>query len=376
MNINDNSEFDFDLPDGDDPFSLHESSDFNFDSPQTDEPVASDEDVIDLTDFVRLMVCVCPKCTEKTEISLEEMPEDGFVITCSSCNKQVHIVKESCAKRATRKSHEINCANCGNLLDQHAHCNSCGTIFPDYFVTFNPEDARRKNRKEFIFKKINALKNLDFSFKRPVAVSAGAHTDAVYDYSYSASNKAAKKGLLSRKQMIFVTSMIITIILAASAFYAYNHYKIRQIYADNYIKTLYGIKTGIDLNLAACSKLKTEWESASSSGRSFSPATNSKDEARSFKLRTEVDKYMQKMKETPKEYLVAGTSLTNIHKLYLDSETLIASRPNTLQEFNKSVESINSRMAQVSKELKSNLPDSLKSELDKARLKYSNLKDF
>ncbi|MDD2899688.1 MAG: hypothetical protein PHI31_13365, partial [Desulfuromonadaceae bacterium] len=164
MNINDNSPFDFEAPKTDDTFTVSDEADFNFDLLQ---PVSDGETVDDRVDPPaqnRVMLCVCPKCAEKNEVDLAQMPEQMFAITCANCSQQMHVIRESCACRAKRKSLEINCANCGGLLDHHAHCHSCGKSFPDFFVTVNPDEARSKSRKEFFKRTWAAVTDLNVSF--------------------------------------------------------------------------------------------------------------------------------------------------------------------------------------------------------------------
>lgn len=376
MNQTDNTKFDFEFPETDDSFTLSEDSEFIFDHSPSHGIIDMDEEIVDLTEPVNLMEYVCPKCANKTEIDLTLVPEGGFVTTCSSCNKQIHIIRESCACRAKRKSFEISCANCGNQLDQHAHCHSCGILFPDYFVTVNPEDARRKARSELLNKQWAFIRSLNFTFK---PAFEGSSHDITHAYTPSArtfKTATAAPRLLSRRFALLAIFLFIATVLVATGVYAYNSYNSGQIYADNYIKALYCIKTGADTNIGASSSLKTEWESASASGRSFSPRIVIKDEAKSIKLRSEIDKYMLRMSKPPKKLLQANESLTSIHKIYLDSEVLVASKPRSLQELASSVDSLNKKISLASQGLKSTLPDSLKKELEIAKSKYRGMKDF
>jgi hypothetical protein len=363
-------------PKVDDPFALNEESDFSFDYPEPKDLVNADNEIMDLSEPVRLLSCICPKCTEKTDIDLAQVEEDGFVITCSFCNKKIQIIRESSACRAKRRSYEINCANCGKQLDQHAHCSSCGKLYPDYFVAINPDDARIKARNEFFRNKWAAIRSLNFSFKN---ISYGSSQDSTRAYSperaaFALASETA--GLRSRKNVIIALLLVVAVALVVTGTFAYNSYKSGQVYAENYIKTLYCIKTGVDSNLQTCASMRAEWESLSVSGRSFSPRINDKDEAISIKLKGEVDKYLQMLAAPPAKYEQANESLMKIHKIYLDSDTLMFSKPNTLQEFSNSIDNITKKMNQASQELKSNLPDAIKEELANAKLKYRGLKDF
>ena len=365
FSLDDNSEID-----------LGEDSEFNFEPPESNDLNESDEAIADLTEPVRLMECVCPKCAEKTEVDLALMPADGFVTTCSSCNKQIHIIRESCACRAKRKSYEINCANCGKLLDQQVHCHSCGTNFPDFFVTFNPEDARRKSRNEFFSQKWASIRDFKLSF-RPAFNSASQEVKPGYSPERRAFDTATSSStLISRKFAVLAISLIVAVALVAAGLFAYNSNKAEKKYAENYFKALYCFKTGIDSNLKTLTLLKTDWESATKTGLKFTPRISSKDETKAGNLRNEADKYIQKISEPPKKFALANEYLIKVQSIYLDTESLIQSKPNSPLELNISVEALNKKMILASQELKSNLPDTLKKELEITKLKYRGMKDF
>ena len=395
LNENDNSPFNFDALDADDPFAPSETpelktaelnteklniaelttAELNTDQPEPVNIIDPFEVTPDKADPGRLMECVCPKCAQKTEVDLALMSENGFITTCESCKKEIHVIRESCACRAKRKSGEINCVNCGKLLDHHAHCHSCAKPFPDYFVTVDPDAARSKARSEFFQKKWAAIRDLDFSFN----AFGRSPKDAVSGYSPASKTVSAAKGtsgLLTRKYAVLAVSLIVAVALAAGGSFAYNSYKAGQVYAENYIKALYCIKTGVDTNIKTSATMKTEWESAALSGRSVAPSISGKDEAKAVKLRGEVDKYLQKISEPPKKFSEANNSLMEIHKIYLETEALIVSKPNSLRELGSSIDGLDKKMSQSVLALKSTLPDSLKQELANAQVKYRGLKDF
>jgi len=368
----------------DDTFSLGDDSGFNFDPPELNnsaEPelnnsVKLSEDAAYPTEPVRLMKCVCSKCAEKTEVDLALMPENGFVTSCHSCNTQIHVTRESSACRARRKSHEISCANCGKLLDQQPHCHSCGTGFPDYFVTFDPSDVRRKARRDFFSKTWAAVRDLNFSFKPAFKSSSHEIANAYTPHSKAVKTTAKSSGLLSQKFAKPIIGIIVALVFIAAGLFAYNAHKSAQIYTENYFKALYCIKSGVDNNINTCTLLKTEWDTASAAGRSFYPGISSKDETKAGKLRGEVEKYMSNMNETPKKFSQAKQSLTNVYNVYLETEALFQSKPKSPQELAASVENLTKKMTLVSNELKSNIPESFKQELEKSKLKYRGMKNF
>jgi len=106
VNPNDTSIFDIEPTKAEDPFAISEDSEFNFDTPHSNDSIDLNdlnEETADPAKPGRRMSCICPTCAEKTEVDLAQVSENGFVTTCSSCSKQIHIIRESCACRAKRK---------------------------------------------------------------------------------------------------------------------------------------------------------------------------------------------------------------------------------------------------------------------------------
>jgi len=158
--------------------------------------------------------------------------------------------------------------------------------------------------------------------------------------------------------------------------FAYNSHKADKVSEKDYFKVLYGIKSGIDTNLATCAAMKTEWESLLAAGRSFPPSISKKDEADSLMLRSDVDKLMVKMNDPPKRFSKANENLAKMYSIYLATEGLMQSKPRSPQELGSSVDILNKKTGLASQELRKSLPDSLKQELEKAKLKYRGMKDF
>jgi hypothetical protein len=393
FSFDDDSAFDFDAPQSvdksaleasevsqstfqikEDPFSFEEDSEFNFDQPQAGNILESEEKAPFLLEPLKFIECICPKCTGKNEIEFALISVDGLETVCTACNKKINIIRESCACRAKRKSNEINCTNCGRQLDHHTHCHSCGKIFPDYFVTVNPEDARRKARNEFYNSKWASLKELKFSFR---SSSARSTQDFAYDYATSrTSDETGISKLISRKALKLVAGFVVVVALIATGVYAFNSYKSGRQYAENYFKTLYCIKTGLEANLKACESTKAEWEAALQTGRSYVPTMSSRDEIKSSRLHGDIDKLMQTMSNPPAKFAQANEKLLEIHKIYLDSESFMQTPPKTILDLSNKTNNLSKKMSKASQELKAGMPEALKPELEIAKLKYRGMKDF
>ena len=359
----------------DDSFMLDGDSAFNFDLLERDVTPASGGVVTDEPETFRIMECRCPKCSETIVIDLTQMPENGFVTRCTSCNATIHVMKESCACRAKRQSYEICCTNCGTRLDQHVHCNSCGLIFPDYFILVNVDEARQKARKDFFAKKWANLRNLNFSFK-PVNSGSSQEITNGYVPQKAISVPTGKPSLLTRRFATISLALVVTVALIVTGVFAYNYHQIEKQYVKSYFRALYGIKTGVDSNLKTCLTVKAEWEVASNSGMRYSPLLSTQNEINSAKLRGEIDKIMKMASEPPKKLAQSKESLLALYSIYLESDVLINSKPNSVRELSSAIDKLDKKMKVASNELKSNIPDSLKQELTTARLKYRALSDF
>jgi hypothetical protein len=383
MSAQDKFSFDFDDPQIVDSKQLSDDTSFDFETPRVDDvplsPADSDlgpfqlhEENVDQIEPDRIMECVCPGCSGRTKIDVSVMPDNKLKITCASCGKPMYVIRESGACRAKRKLAELHCANCCNQLDHHTYCHTCGKAFPDYFVTVNPDEVRRKSRKDIYNQLWQRVAKFNVSFY-PSFESTHHHETPRYS---PVRHTTSKPGLFSRSYLASGVGLAVLIMLLAGGMFAYNYYKVEKMYAENYIKTLYCIKTGLDTNLKKCLAQKVEWESSNVSGRSFSPGINTLEEAKAVKLRAEIDKHLNSLAKTPKKYSNASMSLKNYLQVYLESDTLLKERPESLSEFSRSIDTLDKKANQVKQEIKSNIPGQLKQELDKARTKYKSLKEF
>jgi len=88
----------------------------------------------------------CHKCSTANEIDFALLMGDSYNFNCNSCNTGNNIVKESSILRAIQKSHEIFCVRCGNRIDYHINCPSCGLFCPDYYLLETSSDIKRKSK--------------------------------------------------------------------------------------------------------------------------------------------------------------------------------------------------------------------------------------
>lgn len=345
---------------------------FQFDQLQPEKPQADHDEGADLAVPTKRLICSCPKCGAEMETPFPEEAQGTFTATCTACNSTASIIRESSATRARRRSQKLSCATCGNLLDHHIHCTSCGTFFPDYHVAVNQKDVRRKVRSKRLtdFKhsldRFNPSFHLDFFRRsteerrqqRPVTPSAPTQT------------------IVTPRTLRLVATLLVITLLTGGASYAFRLHQRQQQFAKNYFKTLYCIKTGNDYNLKFCARMAEEWKTASTSGASFTPRLSDSEKAKADRIRHEVDRLMQQLGTPPEKCAQAHQKLIQLRDAYQKSFDVASSPPQTLQALTASAGQAESSFKATAQEVKSSMPESFNEEFQKAKQKYRGMKEF
>jgi len=306
------------------------------------------------------MICACPKCAARNEVDLAEIPEGGTATNCTACKARFLITRESIAHRAYRKAENAHCAKCGNDLGSSLHCPSCGELYPDYFVAETPDVARKQVRK--IVDAFSGLKDLSFEW--------GAKPKAVTGHTSRAKSVTPASREKSRKFAMVAAGVMLLVVVVASGGWFYMQHKAQQQYAENYIKALYGVKSGMEYGLTACSKISEEMKSRGSAR--ISP----EDEIKMSKVKDEVDKIMQKLKDPPGKFGQANEKLTKLYEIYKSIYTLAISPAGSPARISGVASKAESEFRQGTQELKSSLPEELSEALKKGKNKYRGLRDF
>ena len=306
------------------------------------------------------MICACPKCTARNEVDLAEIPEGGTSTNCTACKARFLITRESIAHRAYRKAEDAHCAKCGNDLGSSLHCPSCGELYPDYFVAEAPDVARKQARK--IVEAFSSLKDLSFEW--------GAKPKSVPRYTSRAKSVTPVSREKSRKFAMVVSGLMLLVVAVASGGWFYMQNKAQQQYAENYIKALYGVKSGMEYGLKACSKISEEMKSRGNAR--ISP----EDEIKMGKVKDEVDKIMQKLKDPPGKFGQANEKLTKLYEIYKSVYILAISPTGSSARISGVASKAESEFRQGTQELKSSLPEELSEALKKGKNKYRGLRDL
>lgn len=347
-------------------------NDFSFD--ESPEPLEKPDQGIkelyrpEVPECREVLPFTCLKCAAKNEVGFNQIPETGLTTKCSSCKSTMEIVRDSNAKRAGQLSKELFCVKCGHQLDHHIVCRSCGLLFPDYFVVVNREEARRqaKSRQSARFRQSIA----DFGASLRPRVSK---KQKVYAPDRPVGAAFGKKVVISSGLRTALISLVVVVAISAGGFVYYRQYKAEQEFATNYVKALYGIKLGTESSANACAKISQDWQATAESKINFTPRVNMDDDVKADKIKSEVDKLMQRLQSPPAKYAQANAKLAELNGIYEKLYSLKNSPRGTLDSFNSSTDKADKAFKQTVQELKANLPEKLSKELETAKQRYRGL---
>jgi DNA-directed RNA polymerase subunit RPC12/RpoP len=315
------------------------------------------------------MICSCPKCAAQIDKDLAEIPENGTATQCPQCKSRLLIARESFAKRAYRQAGDINCVKCGNKLGHELHCPACGELYPDYFVTEVPDIARKQARKI-----IETFKNLkDFSFEWGTSSTTPQPGYTPQRRALVITPKSAGK---PRKVIWSVASLIVVVALVAIGVWHYKQQKAEQIYAANFVKVLYIVKTGTDQSLAACEKISGDWKTKMAEGRSIVPRLSAEDDSDLSNIAQELDKRKVGINLPPKKFATAYEKLEKLNGIFAKARALAMAPPGSPSSLSESANKLAGEFKAASQELKAGLSTELAAELAKGRTKYRGLREF
>jgi hypothetical protein len=348
---------------------------FQFDQPHPENTLADDTEFIGLAKPINKLICSCPKCSAEMELDLPEGEQQVINTTCAVCNAPVSIIRESCANRAHRRSREISCVRCGSRLEHNPHCPSCGVLFPDYFVTMSPEDARSRARSKKFADFRQSIKRFNpsfyFDFIRKPTEQQQRRPGA-----RSATGKHPSQTLVNPRMLRLIIALLVLIALAGGGSYAFNLHQRQQQFAENYFKAIYGINAGNEFTLNACARMIDDGKTAAA-GLNFTPRLNEKEATKANKIQLEVDKLIRQMGTPPAKFVPAHQKLVQLRGAYQKSLDLAAAPPSTIQALTSAADQAGAGFSAAARDLKSALPDTLKDDdFEKAKQKYRGLKEF
>jgi hypothetical protein len=186
--------------------------------------------------------------------------------------------------------------------------------------------------------------------------------------------QAARKSLV--KLLAVVGMLLLVMVLLVSGGVAYRNYKKEQQYVADYVRALYGIKSGADFTLAISTRVAEEWKAAMDTGRTYTPKLKVDEEARLVSIKNKVDRVMQKIEMPPEKFTAAKDTLTKLYAQYGTAQKLVLTPPGTLAAFVDSAGKTDKNIKQGLQEVKSTMPAELAEEFKNGQAKYRNLRDM
>lgn len=303
------------------------------------------------------MMCSCPKCAAEIELNTAGISEEGSYAPCPECKSRFWIGKESFARRALQKEGKLYCDACGKELGCLTVCTGCGVVFPDYYLLQMSKPQRRQVEKA------------KFSWSFGSSSKPAKQT-------YSIPQKSTSVTPLSRKFLVRAACLVVFAALSALGVYLYQQNKMESEYALNYVRALYGMKSGTDFCLKTCVTVSADWKAKADAGQRFVPHIAADDESHLNEVKDQVDKMRQKMEKPPQKFRKADEAFAKLYSVYVRLNALTVTPPSSLPNFTDSVTKLDSEFKTSAQELKAALPAELSKALEKARTKYSGMKDF
>jgi hypothetical protein len=320
-------------------------------------------DDIPLHEGERKLTCSCPKCSVQIELELTPIDEGTVSYKCPDCKAGYVLTRESFASRASRHAGEINCVLCGGQLDHSQYCPSCKALYPDYYAAEPPDAAKkraRQNRDLF-----GGLRNFSFSW--------GSSQTATVDYQPVLQDSDAWQedtASLKRKGSKTLVATVIVVAMLAIGVNYYFRTQAKKKYVASYVMALYGIKTGSDLSIKFCRQLSAD---ATTKGLTTPTRLQVDDENQINTIKSQVDKYLDKIKEPPSAFADSHEKLQQLNALYGKLSTSALNPSGTTTAFAESTTKAENEFLTTVEALKKSLTPELANELKEAKSKYRGL---
>jgi hypothetical protein len=312
------------------------------------------------------MKCTCPKCSAEIELPLTEVPEEGTSTSCPACKGNFSVHRESFGGRAARKSGEISCSACGEILGPQLHCRNCGVPFPDLVVFGQSRMGARK--KAAVVK----LKSSPFKKQKPMMELPSLEM-AMKDGAQAPKRPQAARRRIPARTVALV-SVLLLIIAAVVGSSIYLKKKKESEYAKNFVLVAYGIQVGTDRCDRACQKLAAEWKTRTDAGQAFTPRLNIEDEKELSRINDKLDSVKASLPPEPEKFGNSRDKLARLEGSYNKIRSVATSPGNSLAAFNDSVNKADADYKAAANEFKSGLPPELMDELKAGSLRFRGLR--
>lgn len=298
------------------------------------------------------MRCSCPKCAVKIEVDVSTVTENGTYTPCPECKSRIWINQESTVMRAQKKEGKIYCAKCGNELDHLIVCRGCGFKFPDYFLVQVSKPVRRKAGK--------SDRSMHFALQ-PVS------------QTYATPTKSASA---VRKPLVAVVGLLIVAALVTAGTAVYHKMSLEKQYRQYFILVLSGAKAGTDIGLADCARISAEWKAKMDAGQNYVPSVSPQVALRLRKIKDRAEQNRQKLNNPPEKYTAANEKLANLYGVYANIYASALTPSGSFASFTDSARKAEENFKMASQALKDNLTPDLAEDINAAKTRDREMRDF
>ena len=303
------------------------------------------------------MKCICPKCNAHIELDLDDIPAEGSFNKCPECSGGFLVERASFAKRALHKGDEITCAECGATPGTAIFCQNCHAIYPDFHVTESSSAAKKQVGKIFGF--LNKLNRASIKSSGET-VSTG----------YNSTTQQKVKGL---KLPGLAATLVAVLVLSIAGGYFWYQNKLETAYVENYVRTLYVIKSAADFDLKTCTRIATEWKARMVPN----PPQPTEAELTSMRRGDEaVETLLKSIGKVPEKFKANSEDLSRLSKAYKKLHNFATNPTGSIDSFTSTTTLLDDEFRKSSASLKARLPEKISAQLAESKKKYKALEDF
>jgi uncharacterized protein YbaR (Trm112 family) len=294
----------------------------------------------------------CTKCSADIDVDKTLANVDGAVVMCPECKSRLWVYKESFAGRALNKSGEIHCFHCASNLGNTIVCPGCKALYPDYIVVRSTKKVRRRTvkiQKSFIAYQTSSQPRKS---RTPIA--------------------PRKEKAPSQRSFKVLGILLVLLALSSGGGYVYYQYQRAAQYSADYMRALYGIKTGTD----TCGQVASALKKKIAAQRISAVSINPKDGSRLVGLKDRIDKLMSKIESPPSKFIKSDKQIKDLYKIYTSLNSVTLAAAGSPENFFKSTSKLQDDFSAGFKELRADLPPKLSESFKIAQVKYKALRDI
>ena len=290
------------------------------------------------------MKCLCPKCSTSIQIEEPLAPEKGEFTNCPECNGKFWVHRESFALRAFKKDGKIFCSHCGEEPGTDFYCQACFKLYPDYWVVQASKPAQRK---------IHRASDSPLALSKPKGYAAMGLRKPGAGPSESRSKKSI---------FMPIASVILAIVLVVVGVNFYLNKQVEQEFVDNFVLTLYGIKSGTEASLKELDKMMDAQR-----------VLDSNEIGRLEKIKAEIDEYRQKLESPPEKFQSSTEKLSKYYNVYSSLQDLAITSSGRSANLPGQIKTLEDSVSKAEGDLKKNIAEPLRKKVDAVVGKYRNL---